>query len=144
MKKENKVSEMRKMKTMDGNTVAAIYPINLSSPMAEHVDEWVAKGEKNIFGQPVKIIEMQSEAGKVGALHGSLQEGVLNTVTENINSAFYVADKLEVRTVQVNNKTERDPDNFPFLGVKAFCMGTQVIRYSIESMSRPKATVINL
>ncbi|MGL5417199.1 MAG: pyruvate:ferredoxin (flavodoxin) oxidoreductase [Clostridium sp.] len=81
---------MRKMKTMDGNTaaahvsyafteVAAIFPITPSSPMAEHVDEWVAKGMKNIFGQPVKIVEMQSEAGAAGAVHGSLQAGALTT-----------------------------------------------------------------
>ena len=81
---------MRKMKTMDGNTaaahisyafteVAAIYPITPSSPMAEHVDEWVAQGKKNIFGQPVKIMEMQSEAGAAGAVHGSLQAGALTT-----------------------------------------------------------------
>ena len=81
---------MRKMKTMDGNTaaayisyafteVAAIYPITPSSPMAEHVDEWVAKGTKNIFGHPVKVVEMQSEAGAAGAVHGSLQAGVLTT-----------------------------------------------------------------
>jgi pyruvate-ferredoxin/flavodoxin oxidoreductase len=80
----------RKMKTMDGNTaaahvsyaftdVAAIYPITPSSPMAEHVDEWVAKGKKNIFGQPVKVMEMQSEAGAAGAVHGSLQAGALTT-----------------------------------------------------------------
>ena len=81
---------MRKTKTMDGNTAAAyvsyaftevatIYPITPSSPMAEHVDEWVAKGKKNIFGQPVKVVEMQSEAGAAGALHGSLQAGALTT-----------------------------------------------------------------
>lgn len=81
---------MRKMKTMDGNTaaayisyafteVAAIYPITPSSPMAEHVDEWASKEKKNIFGQPVEVIEMQSEAGAAGALHGSLQAGVLTT-----------------------------------------------------------------
>ena len=81
---------MRRMKTMDGNTaaayisyaftdVAAIYPITPSSPMAEHVDEWVAQGEKNIFGQPVKVMEMQSEAGAAGAVHGSLQAGALTT-----------------------------------------------------------------
>lgn len=64
--------------------------------------------------------------------------------TKDINKAFYVANKLEVGTVQVNNKTERGPDHFPFLGVKASGMGTQGIRYSIESMSRPKVTVINL
>ena len=81
---------MRKMKTMDGNTaaahisymfteVASIFPITPSSPMAEHVDEWVAKGRKNIFGQPVKVVEMQSEAGAAGALHGALQAGTLGT-----------------------------------------------------------------
>ena len=81
---------MRKMKTMDGNTaaayisyafteVAAIFPITPSSPMAEHVDEWSAQGKKNIFGQPVKVMEMQSEAGAAGAVHGSLQAGALTT-----------------------------------------------------------------
>ena len=47
--------------------------------MAEHVDEWVAQGRKNIFGQPVKVMEMQSEAGAAGAVHGSLQAGALTT-----------------------------------------------------------------
>ena len=81
---------MRKMKTMDGNTAAAyvsyaftevssIYPITPSSPMAEHIDEWVAKGKKNIFNQTVKVVEMQSEAGAAGALHGILQSGALGT-----------------------------------------------------------------
>ena len=81
---------MRKMKTMDGNTaaayisyaftdVAAIYPITPSSPMAESVDEWAAKGKKNLFGQTVKVMEMQSEAGAAGAVHGSLQAGALTT-----------------------------------------------------------------
>lgn len=81
---------MRKMKTMDGNTaaayisyaftdVAAIFPITPSSPMAEWVDENSARGLKNIFGQPVKVMEMQSEAGAAGAVHGSLQAGALTT-----------------------------------------------------------------
>jgi pyruvate-ferredoxin/flavodoxin oxidoreductase len=81
---------MGKMKTMDGNTaaayisyaftdVAAIFPITPSSPMAEHVDEWVAQGKLNIFGQKVKVMEMQSEAGAAGAVHGSLQSGALTT-----------------------------------------------------------------
>ena len=80
----------KKMKTMDGNTaagyisyaftdVAAIYPITPSSPMAEHVDALAAKGTKNIFGQKVRVIEMQSEAGAAGAVHGSLQAGALTT-----------------------------------------------------------------
>nr|WP_092075048.1 pyruvate:ferredoxin (flavodoxin) oxidoreductase [Dendrosporobacter quercicolus] len=78
------------MKTMDGNAaaahisyaftdIAAIYPITPSSPMAESVDEWAAQGKKNLFGQPVKLIEMQSEAGAAGAVHGSLQAGALTT-----------------------------------------------------------------
>jgi len=80
----------RKMKTMDGNTaaayvsyaftdVAAIYPITPSSPMAELVDEWAALGKKNIFGQPVRVVQMQSEGGAAGTLHGSLQAGALSS-----------------------------------------------------------------
>ena len=64
--------------------------------------------------------------------------------TRNIDHAFLIASKLEVGTVQINNKTERGPDHFPFLGVKSSGMGTQGIRYSVEAMSRPKAIVINL
>ena len=59
--------------------LAAIYPITPSSPMAEHIDEWAAYGKKNIFGETVKVIEMQSEGGAAGAVHGSLQAGVLTT-----------------------------------------------------------------
>lgn len=80
----------KKMKTMDGNTaaayvayaftdVAAIFPITPSSPMAENVDEWSAHGQKNIFGQEVKVAELQSEAGASGAVHGSLATGALTT-----------------------------------------------------------------
>ena len=80
----------RKMKTMDGNNaaahvsyaftdVAAIYPITPSSVMAEVSDEWAAQGKKNIFGQTVKLVEMQSEAGAAGAVHGSLAAGALTT-----------------------------------------------------------------
>ena len=59
--------------------LAAIYPITPSSTMAELVDEWSAFGKKNIFGEPVKVVEMQSEGGAAGAVHGSLQAGVLTT-----------------------------------------------------------------
>ena len=80
----------RKMKTMDGNNaaahvsyafseVAAIYPITPSSPMADFVDQWSANGLKNIFGTQVKVVEMQSEAGAAGAVHGSLGAGALTT-----------------------------------------------------------------
>jgi len=80
----------RKMKTMDGNTAAAhaayaftevagIYPITPSSPMADYVDKWSAGGLKNIFGQQVSVVEMQSEAGAAGTVHGSLAAGALTT-----------------------------------------------------------------
>ncbi len=59
--------------------VSAIYPITPSSTMGENVDEWSSKGVKNIFGQPVRVVEMQSEAGAAGAVHGSLQGGALTT-----------------------------------------------------------------
>ncbi len=59
--------------------LAAIYPITPSSPMAEHVDEWSAFGRKNLFGETVKVVEMESEAGAAGAVHGSLQAGVLTS-----------------------------------------------------------------
>ena len=81
---------VKKMQTMDGNQAAAyasyaftevagIYPITPSSPMAEYTDEWASKGMKNIFGVPVKVVEMQSEAGAAGTVHGSLQAGALTT-----------------------------------------------------------------
>lgn len=84
------MSKQKKFLTCDGNQaaahiaymfseVAAIYPITPSSTMAEYVDEWAAAGRKNIFGETVKVEEMQSEAGAAGALHGSLQAGALTT-----------------------------------------------------------------
>ena len=84
------MAKEKKFITCDGNEaaahisymfseVAAIYPITPSSPMAEHVDEWAAKGRKNLFGQTVSVQEMQSEGGAAGAVHGSLQAGALTT-----------------------------------------------------------------
>jgi pyruvate-ferredoxin/flavodoxin oxidoreductase len=80
----------RKMKTMDGNTaaayasyaftdVAAIYPITPSSPMADATDKWASEGKENIFGEQVRVAELQSEAGASGAVHGSLSAGALTT-----------------------------------------------------------------
>lgn len=80
----------KKIEIMDGNTAAAyisyaftevagIFPITPSSPMAEYVDEWAAKGKKNIFGQTVEVAEMQSEGGAAGTVHGSLGAGALTT-----------------------------------------------------------------
>ena len=59
--------------------VASIFPITPSSPMAEHVDAWAANGKKNLFGEPVQVVEMQSEGGAAGTVHGSLQSGALTT-----------------------------------------------------------------
>ena len=96
------------------------------------------------FGPVVPVIRVKTKEEAVEIANAS-EYGLQSSVfTQNINDAFYIADQLEVGTVQVNNKTERGPDHFPFLGVKSSGMGTQGIRYSIESMSRPKATIINL
>ena len=84
------MAKEKKFITCDGNEaaahvsymfseVAAIYPITPSSPMAEHVDTWAARGRKNLFGQTVMVQEMQSEGGAAGAMHGSLQAGALTT-----------------------------------------------------------------
>lgn len=59
--------------------VAGIYPITPSTPMAEYTDLWASQGKKNLFGAPVKLVEMQSEAGAAGTVHGSLQAGALTT-----------------------------------------------------------------
>ena len=78
--------DRNKTAVMDGNTAAAyisyaftevagIFPITPSSTMAELVDEWAANGKKNLFGQPVRVVEMQSEGGAAGTVHGSLQSG---------------------------------------------------------------------
>jgi pyruvate-ferredoxin/flavodoxin oxidoreductase len=80
----------KKVELMDGNQAAAyisyaftevagIFPITPSSPMAEHVDEWAANDKKNLFGQPVQVVEMQSEGGAAGTVHGALQSGALTT-----------------------------------------------------------------
>ena len=80
----------REFKSMDGNTAAAhvsyaftevagIYPITPSSPMADFVDQWAANGRKNIFGSTVNVVEMQSEGGASGTVHGSLTAGALTS-----------------------------------------------------------------
>ena len=112
----------RKMKTMDGNhaaahasyaftEVAAIYPITPSSPMAEHVDAWAAHGKKNIFGTSVKLVEMQSEAGAISAVHGALDAGVLAssyTASQGlmlmIPTMFRIAGQLKPGVVHVASR----------------------------------------
>lgn len=96
------------------------------------------------FGPVVPIIRVKDMDEAVEIANAS-EYGLQGSIfTKNIYDAFNIADKLEVGTVQINGKTERGPDNFPFLGTKSSGMGTQGIKYSIESMSRPKLTVVNL
>ncbi len=96
------------------------------------------------FGPVLPILRVKSVDEAVHLANKS-EYGLQSSVfTENLTDAFHVAGKLEVGTVHINNKTERGPDHFPFLGVKKSGIGTQGIRYSIEAMTRVKATVINL
>ena len=99
------------MKICDGNEaaayvayafseVAAIYPITPSSPMAEHADAWSANGKKNIFGQPVRLVEMQSEAGACGACHGALEAGALPCRGLVVPDNSAAADLVPHRAVQ--------------------------------------------
>lgn len=120
----------------DGNL---IYPTLFDNVTTDMRIAW-----EEPFGPVLPIIRVKDKDEAIEIANNS-EYGLQSAVfTANIEDAFYVADRLEVGTVQVNNKTERGPDHFPFLGVKASGIGTQGIRYSIESMSRPKATVINL
>ncbi len=96
------------------------------------------------FGPVLPIIRVKDMDEAIEIANRS-EYGLQSSVfTHNINHAFYIANRLEVGTVQINNKTERGPDHFPFLGVKASGMGTQGVKYSIEAMTRPKAVVVNL
>ena len=104
---------VRKMKSMDGNNaaahvsyafseVAAIYPITPSSPMADFVDQWSANGLKNIFGTRVKVVEMQSEAGAAGAVHGSLGAGALTGETLRRHLVTFARDLIDVLSGDVS------------------------------------------
>lgn len=94
------------------------------------------------FGPVLPIIRVD-DIDEAIQIANSSEYGLQSSVfTENINSAFYVAKRLQVGTVHINNKTERGPDHFPFSGIKASGMGTQGIRYSIEAMTRRKNIVL--
>ncbi len=96
------------------------------------------------FGPILPIIRIKSIDEAINIANESMYGLQSSVFTKDIDKAFYIASKLEVGTVQINNKPERGPDHFPFLGVKSSGMGIQGIRYSIEAMSRPKAVVFNL
>lgn len=120
----------------EGNT---LYPTLLDNISPDMKIAW-----EEPFGPVLPVIRVHSIDEAIEIANKS-QYGLQSSVfTKNIDDAFYIASKLEVGTVQINNKTERSPDHFPFLGVKASGMGTQGIRYSIEAMSRPKVTILNI
>lgn len=96
------------------------------------------------FGPVLPVIRVKDIEEAINLTNKS-QYGLQSSVfTRDINNAFYISSKLDVGTVQINNKPERGPDNFPFTGTKNSGMGTQGIRYSIQAMSRPKATIFSL
>lgn len=116
-----------------------MYPTLLDNVTPEMRVAW-----EEPFGPVLPIIRIHSvdEAIK---LNNESNYGLQASIfTRNIDKAFFIANKLEVGTVQINNKPERGPDNFPFLGVKDSGMGTQGVRYSIMAMTRPKAVAVTL
>ena len=116
-----------------------LYPTLLDHVTTDMDIAWVEP-----FGPVLPVIRVASVEEAIEIANRS-EYGLQSSVfTNNLNKAFAIAAQLEVGTVQINNKPERGPDNFPFLGVKSSGMGTQGVRYSIESMTRPKAVTINL
>ena len=138
----------RKFKTMDGNTAAAhvsyaftevagIYPITPSSPMADYVDQWSAQGRKNIFGNRVKVVEMQSEAGASGTVHGSLAAGALTTTYTAsqglllmIPNMYKIAGELPRNAISLTAALERASDFQPHAGAAAVSFKT-ITRFTI-------------
>lgn len=116
-----------------------IYPT-----LFDHVTTEMRIAWEEPFGPVLPIIRVKSVEEAVEIANAS-EYGLQSAVfTQDIDAAFEVASQLEVGSIQINNRTERGPDHFPFLGVKSSGIGTQGIRYSIEAMSRPKAIVVNL
>ena len=116
-----------------------IYPI-----LFDKVTEDMRLAWEEPFGPILPVIRVKDKDKAIEIANKSKYGLQSSVFTKDINKAFYVANRLEVGTVQINNKTERGPDNFPFSGVKASGIGTQGIKYSIEAMSRQKGIVINL
>ena len=112
--------------------------------LVDHVTTDMRLAWEEPFGPVLPIVRVKDIHEAVDIANRS-EYGLQSSVfTKNIHDAFFIANRLEVGTVQINNKTERGPDHFPFLGVKASGMGTQGVKYAIEAMTRPKAIVFNL
>ncbi|HNW85429.1 MAG TPA: NADP-dependent glyceraldehyde-3-phosphate dehydrogenase [Candidatus Limiplasma sp.] len=118
---------------------------NLIQPtLIDHVTTDMRLAWEEPFGPVLPMIRVKDMQDAIDIANRS-EYGLQSSVfTKNIHDAFFVAGQLEVGSVQINNKTERGPDHFPFLGVKASGMGTQGVKYAIEAMTRPKAVVFNL
>jgi glyceraldehyde-3-phosphate dehydrogenase (NADP+) len=116
-----------------------IYPTLL-----DHVTEDMAVAWEEPFGPVLPIIRVSSDEEAIAMANKSEFGLQASVFTKDINKAFAIANKMETGSVQINGRTERGPDHFPFIGVKGSGMGAQGIRKSIESMTREKVTVLNL
>lgn len=118
---------------------------NLVEPtLIDHVTTEMRLAWEEPFGPVLPILRVKDTQEAIDIANQS-EYGLQSSVfTNNLHDAFFIANQLEVGTVQINNKTERGPDHFPFLGIKASGMGTQGVKYAIEAMTRPKAVVFNL
>ena len=138
----------RKMKTMDGNNaaahvsyaftdVAAIYPITPSSTMAEYVDEWAASGRKNIFGETVKVVEMQSEAGAAGTVHGSLAAGALRAIAQ---AGLRVPDDIAVMGFDGTELAEMVSPQLTTVEQPSRDIGRTAVTLLLKKIDNPEAT----
>ncbi|MGN1402413.1 MAG: NADP-dependent glyceraldehyde-3-phosphate dehydrogenase [Bacillus sp. (in: firmicutes)] len=116
-----------------------IYPT-----LIDHVTPEMEVAWQEPFGPVLPVIRVQSDEEAIRLANESEFGLQASIFTSNINQAFLLAPKIETGTVQINGRTERGPDHFPFIGVKGSGTGTQGIRRSIESMSREKVTVLNI
>ena len=145
----------KKIEIMDGNQAAAyisyaftevagIFPITPSSPMAEHVDEWAANGKKNLFGQPVQVVEMQSEGGAAGTVHGSLQSGALTTTYTAsqglllmIPNMYKIAGEMLPGVFHVSART-LSAHALSIFGDHSDVMGVRSVGFSMLASSSPQ------
>ena len=135
----NAIAQGAQLVTGDKREGNLIYPTLLDRVTTDMEIAWVEP-----FGPVLPLIRVSSIEEAIKIANRS-EYGLQSCVfSNNLNTAYYIASKLEVGTVQINNKPERGPDNFPFLGIKSSGMGTQGVKYSIEAMTRPKAVTINL
>lgn len=116
-----------------------IYPTLL-----DHVTENMDVAWEEPFGPVVPIIRVKSDEEAIQIANKSEYGLQASVFTKDINRAFAIANKIDTGSVQINGRTERGPDHFPFIGVKKSGMGAQGIRKSLESMTREKVTVLNL